>query len=79
VMILFDTNGCRDELNAVRAHSEHAAAQSAARSGGACLGAGKSAREAGLDAGYKDGSGLKGNISRLRRTAVMRERFTSCL
>jgi hypothetical protein len=32
-------------------------------------------REAGLAAGYKDGPGLKGNISRLRQTAVMRERI----
>ena len=36
---------------------------------------GKTCREAGLAAGYKDGSGLKGNISRLRQTAVMRERI----
>ena len=36
---------------------------------------GMSCREAGLAAGYKDGSGLKGNISRLRQTAVMRERI----
>ena len=32
-------------------------------------------RGAGLAAGYKDGPGLKGNISRLRQTAVMRERI----
>ena len=36
---------------------------------------GMSCREAGLAAGYKDGSGLKGNISRVRQTAVMRERI----
>ena len=36
---------------------------------------GMSCREAGLAAGYKDGSGLKGNISRLRQTAIMRERI----
>ncbi|MGA7450829.1 MAG: hypothetical protein WBW73_05965 [Rhodoplanes sp.] len=34
-----------------------------------------SCREAGLAAGYKDGPGLKGNISRLRHSAVMRERI----
>jgi hypothetical protein len=36
---------------------------------------GMTCREAGVSAGYKDGPGLKGNISRLRRTAVMRERI----
>ena len=36
---------------------------------------GMTCREAGLAAGYKDGSGLKGNISRLRQTAIMRERI----
>ena len=36
---------------------------------------GMTCREAGLAAGYKDGSGLNGNISRLRQTAVMRERI----
>ena len=36
---------------------------------------GMSCREAGLAAGYKDGSGLKGNNSRLRQTAIMRERI----
>ncbi|MGA7454247.1 MAG: hypothetical protein WBW73_24310, partial [Rhodoplanes sp.] len=36
---------------------------------------GMTCREAGLAAGYKDGPGLKGNISRLRQTAVMRERI----
>jgi hypothetical protein len=35
---------------------------------------GMTCREAGLAAGYKDGPGLKGNISRLRQTVVMRER-----
>ena len=39
-------------------------------------GGGKSARDAGLEAGYRDGPGLKGNISRLRQTAIMRERIT---
>jgi hypothetical protein len=32
-------------------------------------------KEAGLAAGYKDGPGLKGNILRLRQTAVMPERI----
>ena len=36
---------------------------------------GMTCREAGLAAGYKDGPGLKGNISRLRQTAIMRERI----
>ncbi len=36
---------------------------------------GMTCRDAGLAAGYKDGPGLKGNISRLRHTAVMRERI----
>ena len=36
---------------------------------------GMTCREAGLAAGYKDGPGLKGNISRLRQTVVMRERI----
>jgi hypothetical protein len=36
---------------------------------------GMTCREAGLAAGYKDGPGLMGNISRLRQTAVMRERI----
>jgi hypothetical protein len=36
---------------------------------------GMTCREAGLAAGYKDGPGLKGNISRLRQTAVVRERI----
>jgi hypothetical protein len=36
---------------------------------------GMTCREAGLAAGYKDGPGLTGNISRLRQTAVMRERI----
>ena len=36
---------------------------------------GMTCREAGLSVGYKDGPGLKGNISRLRHTAVMRERI----
>ena len=36
---------------------------------------GMTCREAGLAAGYKDGPGLKGNISRLRQTAVMQERI----
>jgi hypothetical protein len=36
---------------------------------------GMTCREAGLAAGYKDGPGLTGNISRLRHTAVMRERI----
>jgi hypothetical protein len=36
---------------------------------------GMTCREAGLAAGYKDGPGLKGNVSRLRQTAVMRERI----
>jgi hypothetical protein len=32
-------------------------------------------RQAGLEAGYKDGPGLPGNISRLRRTPTMQERY----
>ncbi len=36
---------------------------------------GKSNRDAGLEAGYKDGPGLPGNISRLRRTPEMQERI----
>jgi hypothetical protein len=36
---------------------------------------GMTCREAGVAAGYKDGPGLKGNISRLRHTPVMRERI----
>ena len=36
---------------------------------------GMTCREAGLAASYKDGPGLKGNISRLRQTAIMRERI----
>ena len=36
---------------------------------------GMTCREAGIAAGYKDGPGLKGNISRLAQTAVMRERI----
>jgi hypothetical protein len=36
---------------------------------------GVTCREAGVAAGYKDGPGLTGNISRLRRTAVVRERI----
>jgi hypothetical protein len=36
---------------------------------------GRTCCEAGLAAGYKDGPGLKGNISRLRQTAVVRERI----
>lgn len=32
-------------------------------------------REAGLEGGYKDGPGLAGNISRLRRTPEMQERL----
>jgi hypothetical protein len=36
---------------------------------------GMTCREAGLAAAYRDGPGLKGNISRLRQTAVMRERI----
>ena len=36
---------------------------------------GMTCREAGLAAGYKDGPGLTGNISRLRQMAVMRERI----
>ena len=36
---------------------------------------GMTCRQAGLAAGYEDGPGLKGNISRLRQTAVMRERI----
>jgi hypothetical protein len=36
---------------------------------------GKSLREAGLEAGYKDGPGLKGNIARLRHTPAMQERI----
>jgi hypothetical protein len=32
-------------------------------------------REAGLEAGYKDGTGLPGNISRLRCTPAMQERI----
>jgi len=36
---------------------------------------GKTGREAGLAAGYKDGPGLKGNMARLRQTAEMCERI----
>jgi hypothetical protein len=36
---------------------------------------GKTGREAGLDAGYKDGPGLKGNMARLRQTPQMCERI----
>ena len=36
---------------------------------------GMTCREAGLAANYKDGPGLTGNISRLRRKTVMRERI----
>ena len=36
---------------------------------------GMTCREAGIAVGYKDGPGLTGNISRLRQTAVMRERI----
>jgi hypothetical protein len=36
---------------------------------------GMTCRGAGAAAGYKDGPGLKGNISRLRQTPVMRERI----
>ena len=36
---------------------------------------GRTCREAGLEAGYRDGPGLQGNISRLWHTAVMRERI----
>jgi hypothetical protein len=36
---------------------------------------GKTGREAGLAAGYKDGPGLKGNIARLRQTEEMIERI----
>lgn len=36
---------------------------------------GKTGREAGLAAGYKDGPGLKGNIARLRQTGEMQERI----
>lgn len=36
---------------------------------------GKTGREAGLAAGYKDGPGLKGNMARLRQTPEMIERI----
>jgi len=36
---------------------------------------GKQGREAGLEAGYKDGPGLKGNIARLRQLPIMQERI----
>ena len=36
---------------------------------------GKTGREAGLSAGYKDGPGLKGNMARLRQTPEMIERI----
>jgi hypothetical protein len=36
---------------------------------------GKTGRDAGLAAGYKDGPGLKGNIARLRQQADIRERI----
>ena len=36
---------------------------------------GRTLREAGLEAGYKDGPGLKGNIARLRYTLAMQERI----
>lgn len=36
---------------------------------------GKTGREAGLAAGYKDGPGLKGNVARLRNTAELDERI----
>ena len=36
---------------------------------------GRTLREAGLEAGYKDGPGLKGNIARLRHTPAMQERI----
>jgi hypothetical protein len=37
---------------------------------------GKTGRDAGLAAGYKDGPGLKGNIARLRQTAELQERIS---
>jgi hypothetical protein len=37
---------------------------------------GKTGRDAGLAAGYKDGPGLKGNIARLRQTTEMCERLS---
>jgi hypothetical protein len=40
---------------------------------------GKTNYEAGIEAGYKNGPGLAGNISRLRRTPEMRERMAEIL
>ena len=40
---------------------------------------GKTNYEAGLEAGYKNGPGLAGNISRLRRTPEMRERMAEII